>query len=444
MEDEKVAGWLVETAMSLGAFAAEVFTISSQELSIEVSNQEIETIKMADHAGVGIRIIQDGRMGFAYNSSFGRQSLMEMLKKAIANAKQATPDPYHSFPPADICRKIDIFDADLSIISLEEKINLAMEIERQVRSFDARIKAVENCTYQDTLIRVCLSNSKGISGSYQGTYCGAFASVVAEQDGDNQTGFGIQYAHRFKCLDPELVGREAAFRAVRMLGAGTTCTRKTAVLLEPYVAASLLGTMGQALSAEAVQKGRSLFAKKLNTKVASSLINVIDDGTLAGGIHTTPFDAEGVPARRTSLIKEGVLQGYLHNTYTAARDGVASTGNSVRFSFKGPPQVGMTNIFITPGELSESQLIKELDQGFYITDIMGLHTANPITGDFSVGAAGLLIENGELTKPIRGVAIAGNMMELFELIDGIGNNLRFFGGKGSPALRVSRLALSGT
>ncbi|MFZ5688141.1 MAG: TldD/PmbA family protein [Bacillota bacterium] len=441
---EEITNWLVETAISLGAGEAEAYTIGSQELSIEVSNQEIETIKISENTGVGVRIVQEGRIGFAYNSSLSRQSLLEMLERAVANAKQATPDPYNTLPQEGNCQQVDIFDPDLSHVSLEEKINFAMEIEKRVRSFDSRIKVVENCTYQDTYFRVSLSNSKGISGSYQGTYCGAFANVVAEQDGDNQTGFGFQYAHKFKDLNPVLVGQEAAFRAVRMLGATSTSTRKSIVVLEPYIAASFLGIIGQSLSSEAVQKGRSLFAKKIKTKVASPLVNVIDDGTLAEGIFTAPFDAEGVPTRRTNLITEGVLQGYLYNTYTAARDGVVSTGNSVRYSFKGLPQVGTTNIFISPGEMPESQLIRELDKGLYITEIMGLHTANPITGDFSVGAAGLLIENGELTKPFRGVAIAGNMMELFELIDGIGNNLRFFGGKGSPTIRVSRLAVSGS
>ena len=221
-------------------------------------------------------------------------------------------------------------------------------------------------------------------------------------------------------------------------------TQKAAVVLDPYIATNFLGLLSPALSAEAVQKGRSLFAGKVNQAVASPLITVVDDGRLPGGIASAPFDGEGVPTSETVLIDQGQLKGFLHNTYTAAKEGVSSTGNGVRSSFKSTPEVGSTNFFIRAGEKSPEQLIKEVPKGLYVTEVMGMHTANPISGDFSVGASGIWIEKGELTRPVRGVAIAGNIMDLLGAVDAVGSDLEFFGGKGAPTLRVSSMSLSGS
>jgi PmbA protein len=220
-------------------------------------------------------------------------------------------------------------------------------------------------------------------------------------------------------------------------------TRKTPVVLDPYVAAGFLDLISTALTSEAVQKGRSLFAGKKDTEVASGKITVIDDGTLPGGIASAPFDGEGVATSRTVLIEDGVLKGYLYNTYTAAKDGVCSTGNGVRNSFKGTPEVGVTNIFIKPGSVPAEQLFSELEKGIYITEVMGMHTANPISGDFSVGVSGLLIEKGQLTRPVRGMALGGNIMDLLAGVNAVGNDLKFFGSRGSPTLRISEMTLSG-
>ncbi|HHW45006.1 MAG TPA: TldD/PmbA family protein, partial [Desulfotomaculum sp.] len=234
-----------------------------------------------------------------------------------------------------------------------------------------------------------------------------------------------------------------ARRAVRMLGARPVATRRAAVILEPYVATGFLGLLGPGLTAEAVQKNRSPFAGKVGQQVASTMVTVLDDGAMAGGIASAPFDGEGVPTGRTVLIEGGVLKGFLHNTYTAARDGVQSTGNGVRGSFKSTPEVGTTNFFIQPGTVSPEQLIRDTASGLYVTEVMGMHTANPISGDFSVGAAGILIENGQLTRPVRGVAIAGNLLELLNHVDGVAGDLTFFGGRGSPTIRVARMSISG-
>ena len=267
--------------------------------------------------------------------------------------------------------------------------------------------------------------------------------MVAAEGEDQQTGFGLQYRLKYKDLDPKQVGEEAAEKAVRMLGAKEINTQRATVVLDPYVATNFLGLIAPALSAEAVQKGRSLFAGKVGKSVGSSLLTIIDDGAMEGGVISAPMDGEGVPAGKTVLVDEGELRGYLHNTYTAAKDGVQSTGNGTRGSFKGTPEVGTTNFYIAPGNTPRDQLLSQVDKGLYITEVMGMHTANPISGDFSVGASGLWIENGQFTKPVRGVAIAGNIMDLLNAIDCIGSDMTFFVGKGSPTLRIARMTISG-
>jgi PmbA protein len=266
---------------------------------------------------------------------------------------------------------------------------------------------------------------------------------VAGADGEQQSGFGLQFTRKYAELDPEAIGREAAFKAVRLLGASRMPTKRAAVVFEPYVVTNFLSVLSSALTAEAVQKGRSLFAGKIGERVAASGITVIDDGTLPGGLLSAPFDGEGVPSRRTVLIQDGRLLGFLQNSYTGAKDGLPSTGNASRGSYKSTPELGSTNFYLAPGELAPEEIIKQTDEGLYLTEVMGMHTVNPISGDFSVGAAGIWIEHGELTTPARGMVIAGNMLELLEGIDAVGKDLRFFIGKGAPTVRVVRLTISG-
>ena len=215
-------------------------------------------------------------------------------------------------------------------------------------------------------------------------------------------------------------------------------------MLDPYIVTNFLGVIAPALSAGAVQKGRSLFKDKVGEIVASSNVTIIDDGTLNGGIMSTPFDGEGIPSQKTVLIDNGRLVGFLHNTYTANKENTKSTGNSTRGSFKSTPEVGTTNLYLNNGNIERNNLIRDVDNGLYVTEVMGMHTANPISGDFSLGAAGIWIKNGELTEPVRGVAIAGNMVELLKSIDAVGNDLRFFVGMGAPTIRIGEITISGS
>lgn len=434
----------VQKAVKLGAKAAEAYIGSSKELAIDVRNGAVETMKLAEDRGLGVRVFTGSQTGFAFTTELGDAALEETVLQALANARLAEPDPHRLLPaPAPDYPQLDLDDPAIMQNTVEYKIEMARDMENQARARDNRVSIIESSTYQDGEVEVALVNSRGLDLYYRGSYCGLYIALVAGTGADSQTGFAMHYTLRFQDLNPGLLGQQAADRAVRMLGAETGPTRQAAVVLEPYVAAGFLGVLAPALTAEAVQKGRSLFAGRVGQQVASDQIHIIDDGTMAGGLASAPFDGEGVPSSRTVLIQEGKLQCFLHNSYTASKDGVLSTGNGVRSSFKGAPEVGPTNFFIQPGHMTPEQIIGQVDSGLYVTEVMGLHTANPISGDFSFGVSGIWIENGKLARPVRGMAIAGNMMDVIKNVDAVGRDLQFFGGRGAPTIRIARMSISG-
>lgn len=439
-----VAENAVDRARKMGAQLAEAYISSTKELNIDVRETRVETMKLAEERGLGLRVVRDGRTGFSFTTDMSQKGIEEVSRQALANCEITAEDPYNTLPPPGRAYPdLDIYDPDIRETTVEHKIEMAKHMEEAARAYDPRVKIIESSTYQDGESLVTVVNSLGLSSVFKGAYCGIYLALAAGEGDNSQTGFAMDFSLQYNSLKPEDIGREAARRAVRMLGAQPVTTRKAAVVLEPYVATGFLGIISSALTADAVQKGRSLFAGKIGSKVASNMVTVIDDGALTGGIGSAPFDGEGVPTARTVLIDQGTLEQYLYNTYTAAKDGVGSTGNGVRSSFKGTPEVGVTNFFIEAGQTSAEDLIKGVKNGLYVTEVMGMHTANPISGDFSVGVSGLLIENGEITAPVRGMAMGGNIIELFNSIDMVGNDLQFFGSKGSPTIRIAEMTISG-
>ncbi|MBO8128493.1 MAG: TldD/PmbA family protein [Peptococcaceae bacterium] len=440
-----IARDVVEMAKVHGATHAEAYVSKSKELEVEVRGGKIETIKSAEDKGLGLRVFTGNQAGFAYTTDLSEKGIKSMVLQALANARQVAGDEYYRLPePPGGYTDMVLFDEEIERHSIEDRIAMAQEMERAAREYDPRVKIIEGSTYQDGEVEVGIVNDRGLEACYRGSACGLYISLTAQEGDDSQTGFALSFGRRYRALDPVAVGREAAERAIRMLGAKSQPSQEVPIVFDPFVVVSLLGVVAPALTGEAVQKGRSLFAGKVNEKVASDLVTVVDDGTLEDGIRSAPFDGEGVPTSRTVLIESGQLRTFLHNTYTAAKDGTSSTGNGVRASFKSTPEVGTTNFYIMPGNVTPEALIGDVQSGFYVSEVMGIHTANPISGDFSVGAAGLWIEKGRFAYPVRGVAIAGNIKDLLQRVDAVGNDLRFFGGKGAPTLRVAKMALSGS
>lgn len=423
---------------------AEVFLLHNRELSIDVIDGQVDTLKEAEEIGLGLRVIKDGRLGFAFTSDLSPAALQDIVEDAVRITRYTSSDPYQVLPSGPIkYPDMEIYDPAIVSTSLEEKIELARQVERAARQSDHRISVIERAGYEDNEFHALVLNSRGIKAYGNGNYCGAYIFVVAEEDEDAQTGFSMSVKQRLADLDPDFIGKEAAAHAVRSLHARSAPSGRIPCVMEPYVVTRFLGILAQMVDAEAVQKGKSLFAGRKGQQIASPAFSLVDDGTWPGGIGSFPFDSEGVPSQRTELIKAGKLSGYLYDTYTAGRDGTVSTGNAQRGSFRSLPSVGTTNLMVEPGGITPQGMIQDLQRGFLITEVMGMHTANPISGEFSVGAAGILIENGRLTTPVRGVTIAGNMLQMLEQVEMAGNDLRFFGGKGAPSLLIGQLSLSG-
>ncbi len=305
-------------------------------------------------------------------------------------------------------------------------------------------------TYSDSQHEIFILNSKGLEASYRSTLCYCALIAVAEAKmfpgeprKEIQLGSDFAIKRRFGELPFDELAENAARQAVSLLGAKRVKTQRASIVFEPLVATGFLNFISRGLGADSVQRKKSPFARKKGKKIASGIVNIIDDGTLKGGVATSPFDDEGVPKRRTALVKDGVLSTFLYDSYTARKDKVASTGNASRSSFKTLPSVGVTNFFLEKGSTERKELIASTDKGLYVMEIMGMHTADPVSGDFSVGANGLWIESGEFSFPVRGVTIAGNVVDLLHSIDAVGDDLKFYGSSGSPTVRISNLLISG-
>lgn len=288
-----------------------------------------------------------------------------------------------------------------------------------------------------------LANSNGILQHQAGTYCGLFCLALGEKNGEQQSGYGMDSSISLAALSPTKAGNMAGKRAVQLLGAAPVNSGVMDLVLEPMIAAQIFGIISACFSGEAVRKNKSFLTDKVGQLVAGTEVTLIDDGCMEQHLASGSFDGEGTATQRTVLVENGMLKQYLYDCLSAKKAGTVSTGNGVRGSYKGTPHVGTTNYYLAAGRYSPEQLIGSVEQGIYVTEILGAHTANPVSGDFSFGASGILIEHGALSRPVRGVTIAGNLQQLLQKIHGVGNDLTFYGSHGAPTVRISQIAVSG-
>ena len=336
-----------------------------------------------------------------------------------------------------------LYDPALAAVPVAMKIARAVELEQLTLAADSRIKRVRKAVYGESIYEVHLRNAHGIRGGYQGSSLSCSVAPLAEESGESQMGWDFAFATSYDAIDVAAVARGAADRATAMLGARKISSMRTPVILDNRVAGEFLELLAPSFSAENLFKGKSLLKGSLGEQLFPVSLNIRDDGALEGGMATAPFDGEGVAMQNTSLVTGGVVQGFLFDTVYAARMGAASTGNSARSGVKGVPHLGVSNFFIENGTAAPTELIAGISRGMLLTSLVGMHTANPVSGDFSVGATGFLIENGRMTHPVKGVAIAGNVVELFKNIEMIGDDRRFYSAVGSPSLKISSLEISG-
>jgi len=367
-----------------------------------------------------------------------------MVADAAMGSTHVTPDEFRVLPEAaGSIPSVSVYDARMKDVPEEEKIERAKALEDAVLSFDRRIKRVRKAAYSETEYSVAIFNSRGVDIDHKGTFCSASVSALAEDGAESEMGSDFESVRFYDGLDVKLIGKRAGENAIQLLGGKKINTVRCPVVLENSVAVDFLGVLASSFIADSVQKGKSLFAGKIGASVGSAILNVFDDGLYPGGVGTAPVDGEGVPRRRTPLIQSGVLKGYLYDTYTAKKDKVKSTGNAVRPGIKAPPSCGLTNLYIEKGSLSLDFLLSKAGTGLFVTEVMGMHTANPVSGDFSVGASGIWIENGKKAYPVKGVAIAGNIIDILKSVTALGDDLRFFGKIGAPSLLISELTVSG-
>lgn len=445
MNFNEIAGRIESMLAAHSVTSWEISLISSRSLSIEVKEGKVDLFRAAEPVGVNLRVLKEGGMGFSYSTSLEREALERMVQSALTAAAFQTPDPCHSFAkPAPYPQLSGLFDEKLALVPQEEKIALALSLERLTCAADPRIRRVRKASYGEGTHHVFIRNSEGVEGSYDSTSVTVSVSAVAEENGDSQMGWDYRFSPRFDGVSVEDAARGAAARATALLGAGAIPTMRCPAVLDRYVAAEILEVLTSSFLADNVRKGKSLLAGKLGEKIVSDLLVIRDDGTLVDGGGTAPFDAEGTPQQNTVVVEGGRLATFLHDTLSACHDGTVSTGNAASGGIKSPPKPGITNFFIEQGTTPVSALFAGIERGILITDVMGIHTANPISGDFSVGASGFLVEKGMVTVPVKGIAIAGNILDLFSSVEGVGDDLRFYGGIGAPSLKIAALDVSGT
>lgn len=440
----------LDTALHLGAAEAEIVLARSVDLEIEVARRQVETLVRAEAIGAGVRVFtRDNRMGFAYTSALdkpGSCSISETVAAACENAQLNEPDAFNGLPDVTGESEDDWAEEDFAAIPVAQKIDACRFLEDQVLAADTRMSHVQRASYGDSRVEWTVAHSRGLFRTYRTAHASCVVIAAAVQPGsDAEMGWEFDFAHRFEALRWDLVAEGCVLRAVRGLGGKPCAGGDRPVVLDAHVATEFLGVIGAAFMANNVLKGKSLFANRLGETVASPCVSIVDRNDLPAGFNRAPFDAEGVPACTNDVLQGGVLRGYLHNAYTARKMHTVPTANAARGGgFHSTPEVGASNAYLVPGTMAPAALFQEAGNGLYITEAMGMHTADPISGDFSFGAAGLAIENGNLAGPVRGITLAGNIKDLLMNIAAVGNDLRFFGAYGAPSILVSRIAIAGT
>jgi PmbA protein len=412
-------------AMARPGEQVEAYVARDSATDIRVYEGDIEHFVSAQSEGIGIRIIRDGRTGFAYAGTLDDGAIAEVLGEARDNVEFGTRDEWAGLAEPDGVEVVpqELWNDALAELPTERKIELTKELERLTLATDSRVR-VDDANYADAFVEAAVATTTGIRRSGRENGCYVSVSTLADDGDETQTGFGFSVARSPHDFDLEKAARDAADRATRLLGAVKPTSRRTTVVLDPYVTAMFLGVISGTLNGEAVAKGRSLFKDRLGDQVASPAFTLVDDPTNPDAYTATDIDGEGLAARRNVLIDGGVLQQFVHSSYSARRVGARSTGNAVRGGFKSTPGVGCLAMQLRPGTRSQAELIADVEDGVLVQMVSGLHSGvNAISGDFSCGASGLLISNGQLGGPVREFTIASTMQRMLLDTAEVGNDV---------------------
>ena len=412
-------------AQAAGGEQIEAYVSRGGETAVRVYEGDIEHFVSAQSEGIGVRVIRDGRTGFAYAGTLDPSAVDEVLAEARDNVAFGTVDEWAGLAEPDGAARTPqpLWNDALAAFPTEDKIELAKELEQLTLGADTRIR-VDDSNYADAWGEVAVATTTGVRETGRENGCYVSVSSLADDGDETQTGFGFSVAREPSGFDLDKAARDAADRATRLLGATKPASKRLTIVLDPFVTAQFLGVMSSTLDGESVVKGRSLFRDRLGEPVASELVTLVDDPTNPDAYTATEVDGEGLAARRNVLIESGTLRQFVHNSYSARRAGARSTGNATRGGFAGTPGVGCLAIQLLPGTRSQAELLADVDDGLLVQEVSGLHSGvNPISGDFSTGASGMLIHDGQVGAPVRELTIASTLQRMLLDVVEIGNDV---------------------
>jgi PmbA protein len=434
---------LVKKCLALGADTAEVFLETSRNLSINVLNSEIETIEEASSQGIGFRVFVGGRMGFSHCNEFSDKSLQNTISKAVAFAKLSSPDENNVLTDDKAVTPVkDLYDVGISAEPMDRKIKMALELEKLALNVPGISKSA-GAGFGEGEAETFIANSNGLSKNYKSSGCSLGVSVVAEKGDQKNT--GGEYCSRvfFSDLLPlEEIAKVATEKALELLDPVMIKTQRASVIFDPNVARALLGGIITAINGERVLQGASFLKDYLNKPFASQLLTIVDDGTLDKNRGSAPFDGEGVPVIKNTLVENGVLKSFIYNVKAAKRAGVKSTGNASRGGFSSLPGIGTNNAYVLAGKNTRDEIIAATKKGLLLKEVTG-YGIDPVSGNFSGGASGLWIENGAIVHPVKGVTIAGRAFDILVAIDMMGNDLDINRTNSAPTFRIAEIQIGG-
>ncbi len=443
MNYKDIAERMVSRGRRFGADEVEVYLQTSRNLSVRVRNEDIETVQEADAGGVGFRVMINGRTGFSHCNDLSDRSMDETMRRAIAFAELTSPDEHNALPSERGHEEVEgLYDPEIAKVSMDKKIDMALELESLAMQ-DERIKHSSGATFREGESEIIVANSKGIMKSYRSSSCSIGVGVVAEKGDQRHTGSKSSSRRFFADLEPlDEIAADAALRAYEMLDPRMVRTQRAPVIYDTRVGRSLIGGIIGAINGDRVNRSASFLENSMNEQFASELLTIIDDATRPRGLGSKPFDGEGVPASKRTLVENGVLRGFLYNTRAAMRAGVESTGNASRGGFTSIPGIGTHNIYVEPGQYTRDEIIANTRRGLLLTGVTG-YGVNTVTGNYSGGATGFWIENGRIVHPVQGLTIAGSADSIFRNIDMMADDVDMKSSFTAPTMRIAEMQIGG-
>jgi PmbA protein len=445
--DPALAAWALDHARACGATAVEVILVSAESLAAGVRKGEVEKLKSSRERRLGLRVFTGQSSANASTAELERDSLDSFIANTVAMARLTAADPWSGLPdptlhPRDL-PELELRDPRHGIVNADEALKFARTAEQAALAVDPRIKNSEGAEFSSGLYQIMFANSQGFSGEYAGTSFSLGAAPIAQSDdGRMQQGYWSTAARHFDLLeDPESVGVTASKRALRRLGARKIKTTRAPVVFDPDMAAGLIRSIAGAASGPSLYKGASFLAERLGTAIAAPGVTIRDDGRMTAGLGSKPFDGEGLATNQKNLVENGVLKSYLLDCYSARKLKLAPTGNASR-GVGDSPGVSSTNLYLQAGRHTPEEIIGSVKRGLYVTELIGFGV-NGVTGDYSRGAGGLWIEDGELAYPVQEITVAGNLKEMFMAIEMIGNDLRWRSSTVSPTIKLAEMMIAG-